>query len=253
MRYYFISDVHLGYGPREEDRTREARLVRLLDRIQKEAESGEVAGLFIVGDLFDSWFEFFSVVPRRHIRTIAGLARIAERVPVEYLMGNHDFGHRDFFQKELGIPVHRGDIERVLLGKRFYISHGDGKAANDTGYIVLRAVLRSRIMNAIYWLVHPDLGIPFAEWISGRSRAYTDGRDALRKQDGLRAFAERLLAKGQHDFVVMGHRHEASIVNFEQGTYVNLGDWIGSYTYGMFDGEAFTIMNDTSESVIHHS
>ena len=241
MRYYFISDVHLGYGPREDDRRREARLVRLLDRILAEARSGEVAGLFIVGDLFDSWFEFFSVIPRRHVRTIAGLARIADLVPVEYLMGNHDFGHRDFFQKELGIPVHHGDVERILLGKRFYISHGDGKAVNDAGYLVLRKVLRSRVMKAAYWSVHPDLGIPFAEWISGRSRAYTGGRDALRKQDGLRTFAEEILSKEAHDYVIMGHRHEAAIVKLEQGMYVNLGDWIESYTYGIFDEEGFRI------------
>ena len=241
QRYYFISDVHLGYGPRADDRRREMRLVRLLDQILAEAQRGEVAGLFIVGDLFDSWFEFFSVIPRRHVRTIAGLARIAELVPVEYLMGNHDFGHRDFFQKELAIPVHHGDIERVLHGKRFYISHGDGKAVNDTGYLILRKVLRSPMMKAAYWLVHPDLGIPFAEWISGRSRAYTDGRDALRKQDGLRIFAEGLLARGTCDYVVMGHRHQAKIDSLAHGTYVNLGDWIVSYTYGIFDEAGFRI------------
>ena len=241
MRYYFISDVHLGYGPRDEDRQREARLVRLLEKVRSEAEACEVAGVFIVGDLFDSWFEFQSVIPRRHVRTIALLARIAELVPTEYLMGNHDFGHRNYFESELGIPIHRGDIERTLLGKRFYIAHGDGKAANDTGYLILRAVLRSRIAQMAYRVIHPDLGIPFAEWVSGRSRSYTDGRDALRKQDGLFAFAEKLIATGTYNFVVMGHRHEAAIRPLEKGTYINLGDWIGSYTYGVFDDDGFRI------------
>src|SRR5438094_3286306 len=122
-RYYFISDVHLGTGSREEDRAREARLLRLLRRIQDEATKGEVGGLFIVGDLFDSWFEFSSVIPRRHVRTIAALADIADHIPIEYLMGNHDFGHRDFFEKELRIPILRQDVKRVLLGKRLYIAH----------------------------------------------------------------------------------------------------------------------------------
>jgi UDP-2,3-diacylglucosamine hydrolase len=240
-RYYFISDVHLGFGLREDDLARERRLVRLLDQILEETIRGEVAGVFIVGDLFDSWFEFFSVIPRRHIRSIAGFARIAELIPVEYLMGNHDFGHRNFFGKELGIPVHAGDIERVLNGKRFYIAHGDGKAANDTAYVILRKVLRSRVMLAAYWMVHPDLGIPFAEYLSGRSRAYTDQRDALKKQDGLRDYAEALLSRNACDFVVMGHRHEPLIAHIEHGTYVNLGDWIKSYTYGIFDSEGFRI------------
>jgi UDP-2,3-diacylglucosamine hydrolase len=95
-KYYFISDVHLGYGPRADDREREQRLLRTLDEIFIEAKADNVGAVYIVGDLFDSWFEFASVIPRRHVRTIAALARIAEIVPVEYLMGNHDFGHKDF-------------------------------------------------------------------------------------------------------------------------------------------------------------
>lgn len=195
----------------------------------------------MVGDLFDSWFEFLSVIPRRHVRTIAGLARIAERVSVEYLMGNHDFGHRNFFEHELGIPIHRGDIERDLLGKRFFISHGDGKAANDTGYLILRKILRSRLAQLAYRVIHPDLGIPFAEWISGRSRVYTDGRDALQKQDGMLLFAEDKIRREGFDYVIMGHRHEAIIQSIERGMYVNLGDWIQSYSYGIFDEEGFRI------------
>ncbi len=240
-RYYFISDVHLGYGPPGEDRERESRLVRLLDEILVQARAGEVGGVFVVGDLFDSWFEFSSVIPRRHVRTIAGFARIAELAPVEYLMGNHDFGHRNYFEKELSIPVHRGDIERTLLGKRFYIAHGDGKAANDTGYLILRSILRNPVLQAGYRLVHPDLGIRFAEWISGRSRAYTDQRDALHKIDGLRTFAEKIINGGSIDFVIMGHRHAPQLITLEKGTYVNLGDWIHSYTYGVFDEHGFRI------------
>jgi UDP-2,3-diacylglucosamine hydrolase len=241
MTYYFISDVHLGYGPPAEDRARESRLVLLLDEILNRARAGHVGGVFIVGDLFDSWFEFSSVIPRRHVRTIAALARIAELAPVEYLMGNHDFGHRNYFEQELCIPVHDGDIERTLLGKRFYISHGDGKAANDTGYLILRRILRNPVLQSAYRLVHPDLGIRFAEWISGRSRAYTDQRDALHKTDGLLTFAEKLIEKKGFDFVVMGHRHAPQLIPFEKGTYVNLGDWIHSYTYGVFDENGFRI------------
>jgi UDP-2,3-diacylglucosamine hydrolase len=240
-KYYFISDVHLGYGPPQEDRERERRLVRVLDEMLAQARNGEIGGVFIAGDLFDSWFEFSSVIPRRHVRTISGLARIAELVPVEYLMGNHDFGHKDYFEKELSIPVHRGDIERTLLGKKFYIAHGDGKAANDTGYLFLRSILRNPVLQAAYRVVHPDLGIRFAEWISGRSRSYTDQRDALHKVDGLRAFAEKIISEKGIDFVVMGHRHSPQQIVLEKGTYINLGDWIHSYTYGIFDEQGFRI------------
>ena len=241
-RYYFISDCHLGYGTdREADRTRERRLLAVLEKIETEARSGDAAGLFIVGDLFDSWFEYRQVIPKRHVRTIAILAKIRESIPVEYLMGNHDFGHKDYFEKELNIPVHGGDIEKVLNGKRFYIAHGDGKALNDTGYIILRSVLRNKFLLWGYSWLHPDIGIWIAERMSGGSRAYTDNRDALQKQDGLRIYAEKKVAEG-FDYVIMGHRHKAEMIDIEgKGTYINLGDWLGSYTYGVFDEGGFRI------------
>lgn len=129
----------------------------------------------------------------------------------------------------------------MLLGKKFFISHGDGKAANDTGYLILRRILRNPLLQSTYRLLHPDLGINFAEWISGRSRAYTDARDALKKTDGLRSFAEKKIASGAADFVVMGHRHTPQQIELEHGTYINLGDWINSYSYGVFDENGFRI------------
>ena len=241
-KYYFISDCHLGYGrDREEDRARERRLLIVLEKISDEARSGNAAGLFIVGDLFDSWFEYRQVIPKRHVRTIAMLAKIREYIPVEYLMGNHDFGHKDYFEKELNIPVHSGDIEKVLNGKRLYIAHGDGKALNDTGYIILRYILRNKFLLWCYSWLHPDIGIWIAERMSGGSRAYTDNRDALQKQDGLRIYAEKKIAEG-FDYVIMGHRHKAEMIDIEgKGTYINLGDWLKSYTYGVFNENGFRI------------
>jgi UDP-2,3-diacylglucosamine hydrolase len=241
-KYYFISDCHLGYGSdRDADRAREGRLLAVLEKIADEAKSGNAAGLFIVGDLFDSWFEYRQVIPKRHVRTLAILAKIREYIPVEYLMGNHDFGHKEYFQKELNIPVHGGDIEKVLNGKRFYIAHGDGKALNDTGYIILRSILRNKFLLWGYSWLHPDIGIWIAERMSGGSRAYTDNRDALQKQDGLRIYAEKKIAEG-FDYVIMGHRHKAEMLDIEgKGTYINLGDWLKSYTYGVFDENGFRI------------
>lgn len=240
-KYYFISDCHLGYGTdRDADRAREQRLLAVLEKILAEAKTSEAAGLYIVGDLFDSWFEYRQVIPKRHVRTIAMLAKIRECIPVEYLMGNHDFGHKDYFETELNIPIHTGDIEKVLHGKRFYIAHGDGKAHNDTGYIVLRSILRNKFLLWCYSWLHPDIGIWVAERMSGGSRAYTDNRDSLQKQDGLGIFAEKKIAEG-FDFVIMGHRHKSELTTMGNGTYVNLGDWLKSYTYGVFDESGFRL------------
>jgi UDP-2,3-diacylglucosamine hydrolase len=239
--YYFISDCHLGFGTdRAADKAREDRLLAVLEKIKAEAKTGETKYLFIVGDLFDSWFEYRQVIPKRHVRTLAMLAEIRELIPVEYLMGNHDFGHRNYFRDVLNIPIFPGDIERVLLGKKFYIAHGDGKALNDSGYLILRKILRNPFLLWLFSWIHPDIGIWIAERMSGGSRAYTDNRDALQKQDGLSIFAEKKISEG-FDYVIMGHRHKPQEEQFGTGWYINLGDWLKSYTYGRFDDEGFHI------------
>jgi UDP-2,3-diacylglucosamine hydrolase len=241
-RYYFISDCHLGFGnDRVADRVREELLLTVLEKIKSEARSGEAKYLFIVGDLFDSWFEYRQVIPKRHIRTLAMLADIRKLIPVEYLMGNHDFGHRNYFRDELNIPIYGGDIERELLGKKFYIAHGDGKALNDTGYLILQKILRNKFLLWCFSWIHPDIGIWIAERMSGGSRAYTDTRDALQKQDGLRIFAEKKITREHFDYVVMGHRHKPQEDQIGNGWYINLGDWLKSYTYGRFDEKGFHI------------
>ncbi len=242
-KHYFISDCHLGYGTnREADRERERKLLAVLERIETEASHGEAISLYIVGDLFDSWFEYRQVIPRRHIRVLAALAKIRELIPVEYLMGNHDFGHRDYFQRELNIPVHSGDLEPILFGKKFYIAHGDGKALHDRGYLILRSILRNKFLLWCYSWLHPDIGVTVAEKMSGSSRSYTDQRDALQKQDGLRLFAEKKIAEG-FDYVVMGHRHKPEIIPIGNGSYINLGDWLKHFSYGVFDATGFRLEN----------
>lgn len=217
----FVSDVHLGLGNRIADKQRESVLLSVLQ------ESADNTGhLFIVGDLFDYWFDYRHVVPHRHIRTLAALAELRDAgMPITYLMGNHDFGHRTYFHNELGIEVERGDVDATINGKRFYISHGDGKAANDKGYLVLRSVLRSRVAQWLYRGLHPDVGIGLAARTSHGSRAYTDAKDY--GNDGLRDFAARRIAEG-YDAVIMGHRHKAVEEEIGNGLYINLGDWLGS-------------------------
>jgi len=129
---YFFSDVHLGLGTREEYRHREDILLDFLAMIRHDCER-----LYIVGDLFDYWFEYKTVVPKYFFRTITALYNLRrDGIAIEYLMGNHDFGHHTFFRDELDIPIHTDDITTTLHGKSFYIAHGDGKAYNDTGYFV---------------------------------------------------------------------------------------------------------------------
>ncbi|GIV54772.1 MAG: UDP-2,3-diacylglucosamine hydrolase [Candidatus Kapaibacterium sp.] len=233
---YFLSDVHLGYGQRSESRQREQLLIELLEAIAPTAEQ-----LFIVGDLFDYWFEYRTVIPREFFRTLAALDQLVRQgVVVEYLVGNHDFGHRDFFERELGIHIHWNDLERNIAGKRFYIAHGDGKVAGDWGYLLLRGVLRNRLTNTLYRWIHPDIGIALASLSSHTSRHYTSARDDG-MQDSLFDFARAKICTDGFDVVVLGHRHRSALVHVSegsrQGTYVNLGDWMSQPLVGVFTGE----------------
>jgi UDP-2,3-diacylglucosamine hydrolase len=233
---YFISDVHLGFYERKKDILREDILLSFLDHISDNCQK-----LFIVGDLFDYWFEYKYVIPRYYYRTLSKFREMKDRqIEIEYLMGNHDFGHWDFFESEIGIRIIKKDIEREISGKKFYISHGDGKAYNDAGYRFIKKILWNRFAQRLYYLLHPDLGIALASTSSKKSRDYTDKKDYT-KRDGMRDFAIQKINDG-FDFVIMGHRHlfiEESIGN---GKYINLGEWLTEPHYAVFDGNDVNLL-----------
>lgn len=232
----FLSDSHLGFFERDRDRRREDLLLDVLRAAGRRATE-----VFIVGDLFDFWFDYKSVVPREFYRTLAALSELRGRgVNIYYLIGNHDFGHYDFFSKELGIDPLPGDLEITLDGKKFYISHGDGKAYNDLGYKILKKILRSRLNQFLYRKLHPDWAINMARTSSKKSRNYTDARD-FGSRDGQRDFAERKLREG-FDYVVMGHRHVAKLEPIAGGWYCNLGEWLRSPHCATFDGGELNLM-----------
>ncbi|MBU3741124.1 MAG: UDP-2,3-diacylglucosamine diphosphatase [Candidatus Kapabacteria bacterium] len=231
-KVYFVSDVHLGLGARDADRKREELLLRLLRRISHDA-----AHIFIVGDLFDAWFDYRTVVPRNHIRTLAQLAYMREQgLPITYLIGNHDFGHYTFFVDDLDIEPIGGDVDATIGNTRVYIAHGDGKAHDDRGYLLLKAILRNPLAQRMYRWLHPDTGIGLASGTSAKSRDHTDRKD-YGGRDGLYDFAVQRLREG-YDVVVMGHRHQVRVEHTADGTYANLGHWLGvTPTFGVFDPE----------------
>ncbi|MBP1648715.1 MAG: lpxH [Bacteroidetes bacterium] len=226
-RLYFISDVHLGLGSKEQERTKEDRLLSFLKAILPSAEK-----LFIVGDLFDFWFEYRTVVPKGFHRTLSALQDLTDhRIPVEYLAGNHDYWIGDFFAAELGMTLRFDPYEADLQGKRVFLHHGDGLAQNDHGYRMIKPILRNRWSIRAYRWLHPDLGVRLARRSSQTSRVYTSTKDYGEEEEGMLAFARQKIRDGL-DIVVMGHRHKPRITPVEHGTYVNLGDWIEFFTYG---------------------
>ncbi|MDH4069439.1 MAG: UDP-2,3-diacylglucosamine diphosphatase [Ignavibacteria bacterium] len=228
---YFISDVHLGLGTRSGEREKENRLLSFLNAIRDDCRE-----LFILGDLFDFWFEYKTVIPKGFHRTLSAIQEYTDGgIPVKYLAGNHDFWMGDFFHTELGVDLYRNPFEIERDGKKIFLHHGDGLARRDTGYRLIKPVLRNQVNIWLYRWLHPDLGVPLARGSSRSSRKYTGQKD-YGETDGMVEFAKGKIAEGA-DIVIMGHRHQPCMMNIESGTYLNLGDWIQTNTYAvMKDG-----------------
>jgi UDP-2,3-diacylglucosamine hydrolase len=231
MKAYFISDVHLGLGSREEERAKENRLLQFLHGALPETEI-----LFIVGDLFDFWFDYRTVIPRGFHRTLAALQEFTDAgKKIHYLVGNHDCWMGDFFETEIGVTLHREPFEVTVQEKRVHVHHGDGLAENDFGYRLIKPVLRNPFAVRLYRWLHPDIGVRIAHRTSRSSRAYTTTKH-YGEEKGMLLYAERII-RGGADVVVMGHHHKPVAKQLGTGVYVNLGDWITYNTYGeMSDG-----------------
>ena len=235
--YLFISDIHLGLQDKETEEKKEKLLVKFLRFAESNCDE-----LFIVGDLFDYWFEYRRVYQKGYYRTLAALKDITERgIKLHYFIGNHDFLHRDFFSKEIGALMYHDPIEVNLNNKNFYIGHGDGMVENDNGYRILKMILRNKFTQWLYSLIHPDLGIALASGTSKTSRGYTAKKD-YGEVDGLYE-AARIKIDDGFDFVLFGHLHKRVFQEYNNGKYINLGSWLDEPCYGIFSGNKFEIIN----------
>lgn len=235
---YFVSDVHIGFYKREIDREREDLFLNFLKKIR-----GQCSELILVGDIFDYWFDYKTVIPKDFYRTLDALKSLTdEGIKITYLMGNHDFGHYRFFRDEMGIEVLEEDISRRFGDKKFYISHGDGKIPGEIGYRILKKILRSKINQCLFRkFFHPDFAIALASGSSRKSRRYSDAADiGVGLDKGMKDYAFKKIDEG-YDYVIFGHRHKPEIIEMGKGKYITLGDWLKNYSYGSFDGEKFRL------------
>ena len=219
-----------------QEEAKEKKLVEFL----KFAESG-CDELFIVGDLFDYWFEYKRVYQKGFYRALAALKDLSEKkIKLHYFIGNHDFLHRDFFEKEFGAIMYHDGLSIELNGKKFFIAHGDGMVSNDSGYNILKWILRNKFFQWCYSLLHPDFGIGVASRTSKSSRAYTDKKD-YGEVDGLLEAAKKKIDEG-YDYVLFGHLHKRIWQTYKQGNYINLGSWLDKPCYGIFKNQKFEIV-----------
>ncbi len=235
--YLFISDIHLGLQSSSIEKQKERLLVKFLQYACDNAKE-----LFIVGDLFDYWFEYKRVYQKGFFRTLTALQDLTEKgVKVHYIIGNHDFMHLNFFKEEIGVELYEDGISPVLNGKKFFIAHGDGLVKNDTGYNILKRIMRNKTLQTVYSWIHPDIGISIASRTSKSSRGYTTKKD-YGEADGLFDAAKEKIDEG-YDYVLFGHLHKRFSINYKDGVYVNLGSWLDAPCYGVLKGDKFEIVD----------
>ena len=235
--YLFISDIHLGLQSKETENKKERLLVEFLNSTAINCKE-----MFIVGDLFDFWFEYKRVYQKGFFRTLTALQDLTEKgIKIHYFIGNHDFMHRNFFTDEIGAVLYEKPIEVILNSKKFFIGHGDGLVENDFGYVVLKKVMRNKGIQKLYSLIHPDLGITLASSTSKSSRSYTSKKD-YGEVDGLFEAAKKRIDKG-FDYVIFGHLHKRIQQKYQEGYYINLGSWLDRPCYGVFNQNNFEIVD----------
>ncbi|MBX2815379.1 MAG: UDP-2,3-diacylglucosamine diphosphatase [Saprospiraceae bacterium] len=241
IRAYFASDFHLGADGVVTSRERELQICRWLDQI-----AGDVTHLFLVGDIFDFWYEYRSVVPRGHTRILGTLARLADDgVELHLFTGNHDLWMKGYLVDELGAKLHSQPYRLQLADKQFEIGHGDGLGPGDHGYKRLKRLFSSPIAQWMFSRLHPNLAFAMARFWSKKSRLNAPYKDRFTGKEGewLVQYCEDSLSQRHTDYFVFGHRHIPihCPLSAEDSTYINLGDWLRYNSYALFDGLELSI------------
>lgn len=240
-KIYFASDQHFGAPTPEVSKPREKLFLEWLNTIEKDATA-----LFLLGDLFDFWFEYQTVVPKGFVRILGKLASLSDNgLPIYFFVGNHDLWMADYFEKELGIPIFHEPQVYTFNQKTFFIGHGDGKGPGDMGYKRMKKVFTNPVSKWFFRWLHPDLGVKLAQYMSVKNKLISGDEDAKflsPEHEWLYQYAKRKLEHKHFDYFIFGHRHLPLELSLnEKSIYINLGDWVKYFTYGVFDGEKFEL------------
>jgi len=240
-KVFFASDFHLGVPDRASSLEREKKIVQWLESIRHEAYT-----IFLLGDIFDFWFEYKHAVPKGYIRLLGKLAEIRDSgIPVVFFTGNHDMWMFDYFQQELGIPIYRNPQVLMINSHRFLIGHGDGLGPGDKTYKILKKFFASPVCQWLFGWIHPNIGIAIANKWSRSSRiSNTKKEERFQGEDGefLLVYCREMERVQHHDYYIFGHRHlPLDIPVGENSRYVNLGEWVNFTTYAVYDGDTLAL------------
>lgn len=240
-KIYFASDQHFGVPNAKESKIREEKFIRWLDSIKNDAQV-----LFLMGDLFDFWHEWKYVVPKGYIRVLGKIAELKDSgIAIFFFVGNHDLWMKNYFEEELGIPVYFDKRYYEICGKHFLLAHGDGLGPGDKGYKRMKRIFTNPLAQWLFRWLHPDIAMRIANYMSQKNKLISGEEDKAflgEDKEFLIQYSKEKLKTENIDFFVFGHRHLPLVVDLEKGAkYINLGDWIVYFTYGVFDGVSFEL------------
>ena len=235
-KIYFASDFHLGVPSHDKSLEREKQIVKWLDEIKQDAQE-----IYIMGDLFDFWFEYKHSVPKGFVRILGKIAEITDSgIPVTLFTGNHDMWMFDYLPKEIGVSIYRETIERTFNGKTFMLGHGDGLGPGDFGYKFIKKVFANKFCQWLFARLHPNFGIGMANYWSRKSRVSNHGSDEKflgNENEWLVIYSKQVLEKKHFDYFIFGHRHLPLDIQLNSNSrYINLGEWVNYNSYAVFDG-----------------
>lgn len=242
-KIFFLSDFHLGAPDARSSLEREKLIVKFLDEIKNQAYA-----IFIVGDMFDFWYEYRKVVPRGYVRLLGKLAELTDSgIAMYFFVGNHDMWMKNYFREELNMPVYFEPAEFRFNEKTFLIGHGDGLGPGDHGYKNLKKIFRNPLCQWLFGILPPAVGIGLANYSSRKSRAATAQSEEQflgEEKEWLLIYSKEMAARKKIDYFVFGHRHLPIDYRLDNGSrYINLGDWINYFTYAVFDGEEMKLLS----------
>ena len=221
----------------QKSKVRERKFIQWIESIRDDAEI-----IFLLGDLFDFWFEYKKAVPKGFVRILGKLAELSDSgIKIYFFVGNHDLWMHDYFETELNIPVYHKPKEFNFNGKTFLIGHGDGLGPGDKGYKRMKKVFTNPFSKWLYRWLHPDIGIKLAQYLSVKNKLISGEEDVKflgEENEWLVQYCKRKLEKKHFDYFIFGHRHLPLEIQLQQNSkYINTGDWISHYTYSVFDGK----------------
>lgn len=240
-KIYFASDFHLGVPDYKSSLEREKQIIEWLEMVRVDAEE-----IYLMGDVFDFWFEYKHVIPKGFVRFLGKLAELTDQgIKIVLFKGNHDMWMFDYLSQEIGVTIISDELIIEREGKRFFLHHGDGLGPGDGKYKLLKRVFRSKTCQWLFSWLHPSVGMAIARYWSKSSRIASNEKEVFvsEEKEWLVQFSNNLLESEHFDYLIFGHRHLPLSIRLDKGSlYINLGEWINYKSYAVFDGTELTLL-----------